>query len=376
MEDYKQSYIRKYDKILIYFVAYTITFFTFIKTLPYTIPFVLAFIVAAIVSPIVKKLIQWSKNRVNHNLVILITLLTFYGIIGTLITAITIRLINQIVELVVNTVTYINNNYDLIVNWFQNQYDWLASNIQSLDPGIVESGSEMLSSTLNSLKDVVISIGRVVGTFAINTVSGLPNLLLVIIFTVVVSFFFTKKFLTNPGFLYNYLPTSDTQEDRLKDIITAGKNMVLKYGLSYLLIIMITGMISTAGYLILGVPYALILGIITAFLDLMPVLGVSAAYVPIAIYFFSQGNLTIPIGLGILWIIVAVGRNIWEPKILSSSLNINPVITIMAIFIGLKMAGVLGMFFLIFMVVGFKVLQSVGVLDSFHSDAVKTAVDD
>jgi len=373
MEDYKQSYIRKYDKILIYFVAYTITFFTFIKTLPYTIPFVLAFIVAAIVSPIVKKLIQWSKNRVNHNLVILITLLTFYGIIGTLITAITIRLINQIVELVVNTVTYINNNYDLIVNWFQNQYDWLASNIQSLDPGIVESGSEMLSSTLNSLKDVVISIGRVVGTFAINTVSGLPNLLLVIIFTVVVSFFFTKKFLKNPGFLYNYLPTSDTQEDRLKDIITAGKNMVLIYGLSYLLIIMITGMISTAGYLILGVPYALILGIITAFLDLMPVLGVSAAYVPIAIYFFSQGNLTIPIGLGILWIIVAVGRNIWEPKILSSSLNINPVITIMAIFIGLKMAGVLGMFFLIFMVVGFKVLQSVGVLDSFHSDAEKTA---
>ena len=372
MEDYKQSYIRKYDKMLIYFVAYTITFFVFIKTLPYTIPFVLAFIVAAIVSPLVKKLILWTRNRVNNNLIILFTLLTFYGIIGTLITAITIRLVNQMIELVVNSVTYINDNYDTIVNWFQSQYDWLVSNVQSLDPGIVESGSEMLSSTLNSLKDVLISIGRVVGTFAINTVSGLPNLLLVIIFTVVVSFFFTKKFLTNPGFLYNYLPTSDRQEDRLKDIITAGKNMVLKYGLSYLLIIMITGIISTVGYLILGVPYALILGMITAFLDLMPVLGVSAAYVPIAIYFFTQGNITIPIGLGILWIIVAVGRNIWEPKILSSSLNINPVITIMAIFIGLKMAGVLGMFFLIFMVVGFKVLQSVGVLDTFHNEPVKT----
>lgn len=369
MEDYKQSYIRKYDKMLIYFVVYTISFFLFIKTLPYTIPFVLAFIVAAIVSPLVKKLIIWTKSRVNQNLIILVTLLTFYGTIGTLITAITIRLVNQMIELIVNTVTYFNNNYDVIVKWFQNQYDWLASNIQSLDPGIVESGSEMLSSTLNSLKDVVISIGRVVGTFAINTVSGLPNLLLIIIFTVVVSFFFTKKFLTNPGFLYNYLPTSDRQEDRLRDIITAGKNMVLKYGLSYLLIIMITGVISTLGYLILGVPYALILGIITAFLDLMPVLGVSAAYVPLAIYFFTQGNITIPIGLGVLWIIVAVGRNIWEPKILSSSLNINPVITIMAIFIGLKMAGVLGMFFLIFMVVGFKVLQTVGVLDTFHNES-------
>jgi predicted PurR-regulated permease PerM len=142
--------------------------------------------------------------------------------------------------------------------------------------------------------------------------------------------------------------------------------MVVRYSLSYLLIIMITGVISMIGYLILGIPYALILGLVTAFLDLLPVLGVSAAYIPLAIYYFTQGNMTIPIGLGILWIIVAVGRNIWEPRILSSSLNINPIITIMAIFIGLKLAGIIGMFFLIFMAVGFKVLQTVGVLDRFN----------
>lgn len=366
MENYRESYIRKYDKILIYLVVYTITFFAFVKTLPYTVPFVLAFIVAAIVSPVVKKLISWTSNQIHQNLLILATLLTFYGIIGTLVTALTIRLVNQSALLVVNGVNYINENYDAIVRWFQNQYDWLASNIQSLDPAIIESGSEMLSSTLNSLKDVVISMGRAVGGFAIDTIAGLPTLMLIIIFTVVCSFFFTKKFINDPGFIYNYLPTSDTQENRVRNIITEGKNMVVRYSLSYLLIIMITGIISMIGYLILGIPYALILGLVTAFLDLLPVLGVSAAYIPLAIYYFTQGNMTIPIGLGILWIIVAVGRNIWEPRILSSSLNINPIITIMAIFIGLKLAGIIGMFFLIFMAVGFKVLQTVGVLDRFN----------
>ena len=367
MENNRESYIKKYDKILIYLVLYTIIVITFFRTLPYTIPFVLAFIIASIVSPIVKKLISWTGNQINQNLLVLITLLTFYGTIGTLITALTIKLVNQTALFIVNTVTYINDNYDSIVRWFQDQYDWIVSNVQSLDPAIVESGSEMLSSTLNSLKDFLISMGKVVGGFAIDTLAGLPTLILIVIFTVICSFFFTKKFINNPGFIYNYLPTSDKQENRVRDVITEGKNMIVRYSLSYLLIILITGLISMIGYLILGIPYAFILGLISAFLDLLPILGVSAAYIPLAIYYFAQGNVTIPIGLGILWIVVAVGRNIWEPRILSSSLNINPIITIMAIFIGLKIAGIVGMFFLIFMAVGFKVLQTVGVLDRFDT---------
>lgn len=362
------SYVKKYDKILIYVTIYTLTFFLFVKTLPYTIPFVLAFAIAAMVTPFVKKLLLWTKQKIHENLIILISLLTFYGILGTFVTVIIIRLINQAVLLVSNSILYLNEHYDGIVSWVEGQYAWIASNIQSLDPSIIEAGSDMLGSFLASLQDVLVAVGKAIGGFTLDILASLPNLLLIIIFTVVCSFFFTKKMISNPEFIYAYLPTSNQQEHKVKDIITQGKNMILRYSGSYLLIIMITGFISIIGYLILGIPYALILGLITAFLDLLPVLGVSAAYLPLALYYFAQGNYTIPLGLGILWVVVAVGRNIWEPKILSTSLNINPVITIMAIFIGLKMAGILGMFFLIFMAVGFKVLQTVGVLDTFQEE--------
>lgn len=371
METNRTSYIKKYDKILIYITVYTIVFFLFIKTLPYTIPFVLAFAIAATISPVVKKLILWTREKVNENLLILITLLSFYGLLGTLIVTLIIRLINQSVLLVTNSITYLNENYDNIASWIQAQYEWIASNIQELDPSIIETGSEMLTSALASLQEVVITLGKAIGGFTLSIVAGLPNFMLIIIFTFICSFFFTKKLLNNPEFIYAYLPTSDREENKVKNIITQGKNMVVRYAVSYMLIILITGVISVVGYLILGVPYPLVLGLITAFLDLLPVLGVSAAYVPIAVYYFFQGNYTVPIGLGILWIIVAVGRNIWEPKILSSSLDINPVITIGAIFIGLKIAGILGMFFLIFMAVGFKVLQTVGVLDTFQTSEPK-----
>lgn len=371
MDSNRTSYLKKYDKILIYITIYTIVFFFFIKTLPYTLPFVLAFSIAAIVSPFIKKLIVWTKEKVNENLLILVTLLVFYGILGTLITSLIIKLVNQSILLVTNAVNYLNNNYDSIASWIQGRYDWIASNVQELDPSIIETGSEMLTNALASLQEVAIALGKALGGFALSLIAGLPNLMLVIIFTVVCSFFFTKKLLSNPEFIYAYLPTSDHEENKVKNIITQGKNMVVRYGVSYLLIILITGVISVIGYLVLGIPYPLVLGMITAFLDLLPVLGVSAAYVPLAIYYFFQGNYTIPIGLGVLWVIVAVGRNIWEPKILSSSLDINPVITIAAIFVGLKLAGVIGMFYLIFMAVGFKVLQTVGVLDTFQPNDQK-----
>lgn len=371
MELNKEVFFKKYDKILIYFVIYTIVFFTFVKTLPYTIPFVMAFIIAAIVTPLIKKIRGWTNNKVNHNIIIISVLLIFYGILGTIVTTFLIRIIKQAILLVSNTTIYINNNYDSIADWFQRQYDWIVSNIQSLDPEIVQSGSDLLRNTLSSVQDILISAGKALGSFTISTFTALPTFMLIIIFTMVCSYFFTKKLVIKPDFIYNYFPTSNRQENRVKDIFTEGKNMVLRYGFSYFLIIVITGLISVTGYLILGIPYALVLAIVTAFLDLLPVLGVSATYVPLAIYYYVQGSVRIPIGLGIMYLIVIVGRNIWEPKILSTSLNINPVFTIMALFIGLKLAGFIGVFYLITLVVGFKILQTVGVLPTFSSNTNK-----
>src|SRR5690554_5797289 len=110
METNRTSYIKKYDKILIYITVYTIVFFLFVKTLPYTIPFVLAFAIAAIVSPVVKRLILWTREKINENFLILVTLLSFYGLLGTLIVSLIIRLVNQSILLVTNSISYLNEN--------------------------------------------------------------------------------------------------------------------------------------------------------------------------------------------------------------------------------------------------------------------------
>lgn len=359
----RNDFIKRYDQIVIYFVSYTLIFLIFTKTLRYTIPFVLAFIFASALS----RIVRWTSARLRIDQKYLrIPLITiFFGIIGTLLTMLVISIANQAAIFGVSVVNYFTDNGESIMFWFNERYHWLISQIENLDPRLIESGNEMLNSALMSIRDISLSLGSAIGKFSVVSLTGIPSLLLIVIFTIVCTFLFTRLMVNEPHFLLKYMPIEKKQEGRFIGIFTEGKDMVIKYALSYLLVILITGVISSIGYMILGIPYAMLLGLVTAFLDLMPILGVSAAYIPLGIYYFAHGNLVVPLGLVILWVIVAVGRNIWEPRIVASTLDMSPIITIMAIFIGLKLNGVPGMFYLMFMAVGFKVLQKVKVIDTF-----------
>ncbi|WP_207643958.1 AI-2E family transporter [Youngiibacter fragilis] len=358
--------MKRYDQIIIYFVCYTLIFIIFTTTLRYTIPFVLAFIFASVLSRLIRGIS--SKLKIDQKYIRLPIIILFFGIIGTLVTMLAIGIANQAVRFGVAVVNYFTDNGESIMFWFNEKYHWLISQIENLDPRLIESGNQMLNSALMSIRDISLSLGTAIGKFSVISITGIPSLLLVIIFTVVCTFLFTRLMIKEPHFLLKYLPIEKENKGRFIGILNEGKDMVIKYALSYLLVIFITGLISSFGYMLLGIPYALLLGLVTAFLDLLPILGVSAAYVPLGVYYFAHGNIVVPAGLIILWVIVAVGRNVWEPRIVASTLDMSPIITIMAIFIGLKLNGVLGMFYLMFMAVGFKVLQKVNVIDTFANN--------
>lgn len=361
-----KDHMKRYDQIIIYFVCYTLTFIIFTTTLRYTIPFVLAFIFASVLSRLIRGLS--SKLKIDQKYIRLPIIILFFGIIGTLVTMLAVSIANQAVRFGVSVVNYFTDNGESIMFWFNEKYHWLISQIENLDPRLIESGNQMLNSALMSIRDISLSLGTAIGKFSVISITGIPSLLLVIIFTVVCTFLFTRLMIREPHFLMKYMPIEKENEGRLLGILNEGKDMVIKYALSYLLVILITGLISSVGYMLLGIPYALLLGLVTAFLDLLPILGVSAAYVPLGVYYFAHGNIVVPAGLIILWVIVAVGRNVWEPRIVASTLDMSPIVTIMAIFIGLKLNGVPGMFYLMFMAVGFKVMQKVNVIDTFANN--------
>ena len=119
----------------------------------------------------------------------------------------------------------------------------------------------------------------------------------------------------------------------------AGKS-VLK---GYLLTVGITFLQLYVGFLILGMDYALTIALITALVDILPVIGVGTVLVPWAAVKLIAGANYQGFGLLIIFAVVSVVREIIEPKIIGKSIGLHPLATLFSMYIGLETCGFLGM---------------------------------
>ena len=80
------------------------------------------------------------------------------------------------------------------------------------------------------------------------------------------------------------------------------------------------------------------------FVDALPILGSGTVMIPWAIISGLNGELTLGISIMVLLIFMSVTRQLIEPKIVSGNIGIHPIFTIIAMYTGFKIIGVLGMF--------------------------------
>lgn len=94
---------------------------------------------------------------------------------------------------------------------------------------------------------------------------------------------------------------------------------------------------------ILSAPYSLLVAAATAILDALPFLGSGITLWPLAVIYFINGNLKLGIGYVCVYIAVALLRRFIEPKLVSDKMGLNPILTLVAMYIGYRWWGILGM---------------------------------
>lgn len=347
--------INKIDKISIFFIVYTILFLTFFNTLDYTLPFVLAFLCALLLR---KPTIFISKKlKIKSGIASLITTLVFFTIIITLLVLGITTISQEAIQLGKNTQAYISKNSTDIYNSFYK----LQKYYNDLDPYIINTLEKNFTSFVTKTSNIVVGFSGKLVSYIINLIATIPYILMVVLFTLLTTYFFTKDMSSSKINMQNLIPNNKT--DKLLKIYSETKKMLGNYLLSYMIIILFTFLETIIVFLIFKVKYAVILSVICAIADLLPILGIGAIYIPIAfIYLIVFKNYVTFIGLLICYILVSIIRQIIEPKIVSSSLGIHPVAVLAALFIGLKSNGISGMIFCIFLVVFFNIFRK---LDMF-----------
>ena len=200
----------------------------------------------------------------------------------------------------------------------------------------------------------------------ISTARQIPSVIIASVISIVAACFITADY----DLIKKFIKTQLT-EQKAKDVsrgITLLKSSLGKMGKAYLSIICITFIELSIGFYVLKLlgifssNYIAILSIVIAIIDIIPVLGTGTVLLPWIAYSLIMGNFAMAIGLGIMYASITVIRQIIEPKFVAGQLGLPPFLTISAMYIGLKVIGVLGMFIAPMIIIMLKLLNDEGIL--------------
>lgn len=135
-------------------------------------------------------------------------------------------------------------------------------------------------------------------------------------------------------------------EARVKEVLKESRFIVQGYMIGLIIEMGIVAAINSAGFIILGIRYAVFLGVLAAILNMIPYIGMLiASLFCMLITLTNSTEITDIIGVLVILIVVQfIDNNIIMPKVVSSKVKINALITILGVLIGGALAGVSGMF--------------------------------
>lgn len=122
--------------------------------------------------------------------------------------------------------------------------------------------------------------------------------------------------------------------------------------------------------------YIFIIAAITAIVDIIPVLGTGTILIPWALVCFIIGSPWLGLGIAILYVCITVIRQIIEPKLVASNLGISPVLSIMGLYLGLKLFGVVGMLAMPIILTMIKLLNDEGIIHLWKTEKNSEASDE
>lgn len=330
-------------RFMIVIVSILLSVFILIQISKVTYPFIIGLLIAFMLNPFVNFL--ESKCRLPRSLAVLIGIIFIFALFAGFITL----LIAEIVSGADYLADVVPRHLDTLINFIEDFiaaqiipfYNQLTSLFNSLDTGQQDT-------ILTNIQNVGRKIGSTIGDFVQSFFGNIPNILswfpnaaTVVIFSLLATFFISKDWYRLSRFSNKMIP--HRAKSSTKRVLEDLKKALFGFIKAQLTLISITTVIILIGLLILRVDYAITIALVTGLVDIIPYLGTGAVFVPWIIYEAIAGEMSLAIGLGVLYLIVLVQRQVMEPKVLSSNIGLDPLATLIALFVGFKLIGFLGL---------------------------------
>ena len=321
-----------------YIIFVLILIYVSFKIAVFLSPFVLAILFSMLVTRIAKFL--HAKFKVNKKISTIISLILLFTFLIGLVTFIVTKLILEIYSLSVNISVYsqeIKLWTDGIVN-FMNRgtiiLDRIPEQILVQLKGSIAQFVSMGANKISILLNNVLAF-----------ITSLPSVIIYLFITVIATVFMSMDKQNIIIFVEKQLPVSWLNKIyTLKNDLLSVVGGYLKAQATLIAICFFELLIglNLFNFMGLNVQYPLTFAVVICFIDALPILGAGAFMIPWILITLISKDFHLAIALLILYVIVTAVRQLLEPKLYSKNIGVHPLITLLSMYTGLKLAGFIG----------------------------------
>lgn len=370
---------------ILYYAILLALFYGFMKyAFGLFFPFILAFIVAMAMQKPINFISK--KTKIKKGIISGVMILLLVAVVGFLISLLGVKLwdgIQGFVDFLVRKFGSLPEFLDKTEIWIADRLSFLPTSIEEMAnskaeelietiKSLVNSQSDEIAEKLTKLPNISSMLGKVdfsaisdLTSGVIDTAKQIPTVFLATIVSIFACCFMASDYDSLAGFVKRQFAGKSDNFSKAKKIITTSFKNLIK---AYILIILVTFTEMFLGLSVLKLlgiykgSWVFFIAIITAIVDIFPVLGTGTILLPWSLYSFISGDISMGVGILVLYIFITVMRQFIEPKLVAGQLGLPPFVTIIGMYIGLKVFGIIGMFMVPLTIILIKLLNDEGVI--------------
>lgn len=354
-----------YERILLrtFILILTILFLVYLapSLIRALLPVILALVLVTLLAPTIRNID--SLLPIKHKAV--------SYLLGTILLIILLFIIIWFFQIMIYQASGLISN--IIANWSQivNSVNSLINDANSQINLLPDFVSNAIRTGLNSIYDFLGTLQQ----NAVNITLGFTqafintsNEIIFFIITFIVAFYIILGDITNISSKYHIL-IPDHSKDNLSLIRTVFKNSTWNYVKAQLKLAILCTVLMAIALLILGQQYFIPIALLIGFVDLLPMIGPIIVLLPWSVLELTVFNNPYKgIGLLIILFLWTGMRQVLAPKVIGNSADIHPILSVIALYAGLKLCGILGAIILPVLFIFIVGLYRSGILDNWIYD--------
>lgn len=320
--------------------------------LPVSVPLITAFFTTLFLDPIVR-MVQ-KRGNFNRKLSVLIVFLGFLIFIGVSGYFIVTKVITEAIQIVENAPHLIN---DINQAWFETEQK-LTSAAKELPKEVVDGISNQVQAFLNHTKNELVDYVNINNVRSVLT--NIPSYLVSFLVYLIALFLFLLDLPRLKTLLFSHL--KERTADKVNFMTSRLSFVVIGFLKAQLLVSVLIFFISLIGLVLITPKVAILMATIIWIIDFIPIFGSIVIMAPWALFHLFIGDVVLGTKLTILAIILLIIRRTVEPKVMGTQIGLSPLTTLIAMYLGLKVLGILGFIIGPLLLIAFNSAKEAGMI--------------